>query len=757
MSNLINIIKMKNFTSTRLLLLAAGLAGAIPTVSAADYSNSAKEGADAPVAHAYQMGSKASKWGFVSFTAGNIDALTINKTTSSSDDQIGAGEYVDGKLYTYTLEYDFIYGDGLEPSEFVVWNASDYSKASYKSSTTKGRVVDMTYDYVHNTMYALVEEKRTSNGSIGLTALNVIDLESGEATLVGLPGDIRALNGIGKEVEEHLIALASDPTDGSLYAMGEYRQLYKLDRTTGLATAVGKRNKIAITNDFQSMAFDAEGKLYQVHMHPDYEYFMMIDKTTGALTNPVTGEAVTVNSDYTNNAARFTDDPQLTALYFEGHKFAAGSPEAVSALKAVTAENNPNSVCLTWTLPEKNHDGTAAVISGVDVYRFGTSEPIASLGADAVSYTDNNAPNGDVTYYVAAHSAEHAGFPAWTTVFAGADQLKAVADLKASLDGNVATISWTAPTATVNGGYADYDNITYIVKAVKGNEQTVLAEGVKTTSYETVLEANGTYQFSVVAVSCGIEGLETTSNTVTLVGVEQLPYFCGFEDNDGGTLWTIANTNTGSYGWSIVSGYAYQQLSGKFAQFKTGGSSTFPANDWLVSPAIHFPAGKAELSFYANGGSYDTHTYEVYLGPNSVAEYTQLLYRCENEKVYSQDGEKNYVLVTVEFNVEAILCAQLSQLLRHDVLEPPGVRPGAEKLLLQHVLHIQPKGCRQRTHIRPDNRQYLFRMYRRNQFGTIYPQHHEHGERCKNACGTSRTANAHHGGDHRRHHLRHRS
>lgn len=43
---------MKNFTSTRLLLLAAGLAGAIPTVSAADYSNSAKEGADAPVAHA---------------------------------------------------------------------------------------------------------------------------------------------------------------------------------------------------------------------------------------------------------------------------------------------------------------------------------------------------------------------------------------------------------------------------------------------------------------------------------------------------------------------------------------------------------------------------------------------------------------------------------------------------------------------------------------------------------------------------------
>lgn len=608
-----------------------------------------------PTAHAYQMGSKDSKWGFVSFPVNDIDALTIDKTTSSSDDQIGAGEYVDGKYYSYTLYYDYIMGDGLEPSNYVIWNADDYTEISSTASTTTGRVVDMAFDYAHNTMYALIEENKTGNGAIGLTALNVIDMATGTATRVGLPGDIRAVNGNGQNVEEHLVALASNPTDGKLYAMGEYRQLYTLDRTTGAATAVGSRNRVAITNDFQSMAFAADGNLYQVQMHPDYEYFMQIDPATGALTNPVTGEAVTVNSDFTNNAARFEHDPQLTGLYFEGKTLVTDVPKSVTSLSASTDPQNPNTVTLSWTLPTQNYDGTPATISSIEVYRFGTSTPIAILGAGATSCTDTEAPNGDVTYYVAACSASHAGFPAWTTVFAGADQLNAVTGLTATLDGNIARLSWNAPTSTVNNGYADYDNITYIVKSVKGSDETVAATGVTAEAFDVTLEGNGTYSFIVIPVSCGIEGISATSNAVTLEGVEQLPYQCGFEDTDGGTLWTIVNNQSSStYGWSIISGYSYQQLSGKFAQFKTGGSATFPANDWLISPAINCPAGDYKLTFYANGGSYDTHSYKVFMGSDSTdpADFTQEVYSLTDQKVYSHDeATKNYTLVTVNFTL----------------------------------------------------------------------------------------------------------
>lgn len=611
---------------------------------------------DVTTAHAYSMGSRDSKFGFVDFPVNDIDAWKVVKATSSSDDQVGAGEYVDGKLYAYTVYYDYVMGDGLEPSGFKVYNPENFTATRTTDPDLTGRVVDMTYDYAHNTMYALVEENRTTNGMIGLTALNVVDLATGNVTRVGLPGDIKAQNGNGQTVEEHLVGLASDPTDGTLYAMGEYRQLYTLDRMTGAATARGQRNRVAINNDFQSMSFDAQGNLYQAQCHPDYEYFMRIDTADGKLYNPVTGEAVTVNSDFTNNAARFPEDPQLTALYFTDKTFVSAAPKAVTALTASIAPTSPNAVTLTWTLPTENYDGSAAAVTEVQVYRFGTAAPLATLPAGSVTYTDNNAPNGDVSYYVVANAGTQAGFPAWTTIFAGADRLKAVRELAASLEGNEATITWKAPTETVNGGYADYNNITYTVKSLKGEEQTLLAENVVGTSYVATLENNGTYQFIVIPNSCGVAGVPALSNPVTLQGVESLPYTCGFEDNDGGTLWTIVNQNTGSYGWSIVEGYAYQRLDGKFAQFKTGGSSTFPANDWLISPAIACPQGEYELTYFANGGSFDTHTYKVFIGADSTdpADFTQEIYSLTDEKVYSESTEnKNYVPVSVKFNIDA--------------------------------------------------------------------------------------------------------
>lgn len=611
---------------------------------------------EAAVAHAYQMGSTNQKWGFVQFPVNDLGALQIDKATTSYDDQIGAGEYVDGKYYTYTLEYDFITGDGLEPSEFVVWNAADDFSKERSCPAASSRVVDMTFDYTSNTMYALKEINRTGNGALGLTALNVVDMNTGEMTLVGLPGDIKAVNGNGVTVEEHLIALASDPTDGQLYAMGEYRQLYKLDRLTGKATPVGERNRIAITNDFQSMAFAADGRLYQAQMHPDYEYFMEIDPQTGALTNPVTGESVVVNSDFTNNAARFPYDPQLTGLYFEGKTLVKSSAQAVASLTARVQDGTPNTVDLAWTNPTQDYEGGEVALTAVKVYRFGTADVLAVLPATATSYTDVAAPDGDVTYYVVAETAGHAGFPAWTSVFAGADRLEAVTGLTAELSGNEVALSWTAPTATVNGGYSDYDNISYIITRTKGTDTEEVARDVTGTSYTAALTENGTYTFTVVPVSCGIEGVPATSGAVTLQGVEQLPYATGFEDNDGGTLWTVVNRQAGSYGWSIVTGYVYLQLSGKYAQFKTGGSSSLPADDWFISPAIHMPAGQCTLKYFANGGSYDTHSYKVWLGGDSTdpEAFQTLVYSLADEKVYTEDAtDNNYVEVSHIISVPA--------------------------------------------------------------------------------------------------------
>lgn len=604
--------------------------------------------ADVPTAHAYQMGSTDSKWGFVSFPVNDLSALVVNKSTSSDGNQISAGEDVNGRYYSYTVYYDMLFGYGLEPQEFVIWNAANFTTISAMDTPTPNRVVDMTYDYTHNTMYALIEQNSHYSEKIGLTGLYVIDLTTGEPTFVGLPGDITAQNGYGNTVEEHLVALASNPTDGQLYAMGEYRQLYKLDRMTGLATAVGTRNRVAITNDFQSMAFAADGNLYLAQMHPDYEYFMRIDPATGALYNPVTGAAVVVNADFSNNAARFPHDPQLTGLWFEGKTYNDNVPAAVTNLTASVAPgNNPNVINISW-----QNSPARAQVSGINVYRFGTAEPIAQLAAGATSYTDNNAPNGDVSYYVVAQSAEGSGFPAWTTTFAGADQLKAVTNLNATLDGSNVSLSWNAPTATVDGGYSDYNNITYNITRILGSERQQIATGVTARTYSTTLPSSGTYSFEVVPVSCGIVGLAAVSNEVTFEDVLSVPYQTGFEDNDGGTLWTIINK--GVNGW-IIELPTYNKLEGKNAAFKTGGSATIPANDWFISPAIQCPQGLYELTYWAYGASYDNHTYKVYIGPDSTDpnDFTEVIQNVVDQKIYDNATANHYVEMNVNFSIPA--------------------------------------------------------------------------------------------------------
>ncbi len=609
-----------------------------------------------PTAHAYQMGSEANRWGYVEFPVNDISDLQIVKSTSSEGDQIGAGECVDGKIYAYTLYYDFLMGNGLEPADFVIIDAATFNQEAAFPTYGGGRVVDMAYDYTTNIMYALREVGTAENNGTGKTALHIVNLTNGELTLVGDPGDIRALDGYGRDVEEHLVALASDPVSGQLYAFGEYRQLYKLDSYSGLATPVGSRHRIAIMNDFQTMAFAANGNLYQCQCHPDHEYFMQINPENGELTNPVTGEPVTVDASFNNTAARFPDDPQLTALWFDGKTYRSNAAKCVTNLTAIVDAANPNKITISWTLPALNEDGTPATVTGVKIYRLGTAEALASLGADAVSFIDEAAPNGDVVYLVAAETAEGQGFPAWTQAFAGADQLNAVTSLQASLDGNQAVLEWDAPTSTVNDGYADYNAITYTIIRKMGSVETTLTTDAEGTSYVAELDGPGTYSFIVIPASCGIQGIPAESNEITLDGgIATLPYNCGFEDNDGGTLWTIVNEgDSSSTGWSIISGYTYQQYDGKFAQFKTAGSASFPANDWLISPPIDCPEGEYELSFMANGASFDNHTFGVFIGPDSEdpADFSKRVYYAEDEKIYnSEDVDNHFTKITVQFTL----------------------------------------------------------------------------------------------------------
>lgn len=601
-----------------------------------------------PQVYGYQMGDTNYRFGFISFPADNLAGLNVVQT-ASDDSYVGAGEYVDGKYYTFTVYYDAYFEGGVVTDKYCVYNVNadgtQYTLDKEIDRYGSMRVVDMAFDYTTNTMFAIGESKKADSGKIGTTELYIVDLENGTLSLVGGPGDITAQDGYGRTVHENIIALACN-ADGQLYGMGEYRQLYKLDKHTGLATATGTRHRIAVDNDYQSLAFTPDGKLYHAQKHPDYEYFMQIDPATGKLYNPETGDEVTVDASFNNTGARFPKDPQVTGIYFKGFSVAGASPLAPEKLAAVLRSGTSSTVDLSWTLPASNYDGGDANITGVVIYRLGEAAPLATLDGTATTYTDNEAPDGDVVYYVAAVSGSQQGFPSLTTVFSGADVLNAVTNLKADLSGNTVTLTWNAPTSTVNGGYADYDNITYIINRVAGSTSETLADDVTDTTYQTELNQAGTYSFEVIPVTCGVQGLKATSNEVVIEKTSSIPYFSGFEDDEDGTLWTVINPMDGQYGWSIeLPPYTYQRYENKGAKFYTGGSTTFPADTWLVSPAIYMEPGVYSISYMALGGSFDTHTFDVAIGTSATdaAGFTIPVASHSEEKIYNQEeGNVNY-------------------------------------------------------------------------------------------------------------------
>lgn len=609
--------------------------------------------ADIPTAHAYQMGNENQKFGFVSFKVDNPSAITLDKTVYSDSEQIGAGELVDGKYYAFTLYQDYLMGDGLETYNFKVYDpANGFRELSSVSCSGQARVVDMTFDATTNTMFALAEVKKASNGKIGETGLFTVDLATGALYPVGT-FTATAQNGYGNWVKEAPIALACT-ADGRLYCMGDYRQFFSMNKYTAEITPVGERHSVAVDNNFQSMAFAPDGTLYWAHCHPDYEYLDRIDTATGKRYNPATGAEVVTDAEFNNNGLRIDANPQLTGLYFEGATINPASPKGATNFTATLRENTPYTVDLSWTLPTTNHDGSAAHITGITIYRLGVEKPLATLPADATSFTDERAFYGHNYYSIQAVSDGAVGLPAVATTFAGPDQLKAVGNLKAEISGSTVSLSWEAPTATVTGGYADYQNITYTVSRKIGTSLEQLVTGLSQTYYTTELTQSGTYSFIVTPNSCNLDGVEAESNGVTYAGAFTIPYSTGFEDDQDGTLWTTLG-NSDNYGWSIVKGYAYQTFDGKYAQFKTGGSATIPMDAWLVSPAISMSEGDYKLTFVACGGSFDTHSYGVALGtdPADASSFSQELHSQADVKVYNEaEGNvKNFVPFEVNFHV----------------------------------------------------------------------------------------------------------
>ena len=105
-----------------------------------------------------------------------------------------------------------------------------------------------------------------------------------------------------------------------------------MDKFTGAVTSAAPRHKLGTVEQFQSMAFDAEGHLWWAQQHPSYGHFCEIDLTTG-----VPGGFVDFQTDY-EKLNKLGDDAQLTGLFFKDKQVNATAPLAATDFKAVVDE-----------------------------------------------------------------------------------------------------------------------------------------------------------------------------------------------------------------------------------------------------------------------------------------------------------------------------------------------------------------------------------------------------------------------------------
>ena len=339
---------------------------------------------------------------------------------------------------------------------------------------------DMTYDYETNAMYGIVSN---------LKSLVKVNLETSAVTTVA---SFKTSGGTAVEI----LAIACNAA-GQMYGVSPDGNFYKIDKTTGITTAIGV---LGVSPAFtQSMEFDRyTNKLYWAN-NGNYMLYEI---------NITTGEAKAIfyiGADYADS---------VNSLFIPWINSPVGSPDRVTDRKAVAKGSD---MTISWVNPTVDIQGNALTdFSGVKIYRDGTlvatvNCTIADAGKSG-SYEDKGLTAGNHTYKIVPFNSKGDGGADTDPVgaYVGANAPGAVVNFKVVQGDSKALLSWEAPTEGKFGGEFDPTSITkYVVNRISGTQKTKF-EITEGTSFADA-PSFGTYTYSIYAVNEVGDGVETTS------------------------------------------------------------------------------------------------------------------------------------------------------------------------------------------------------------------------------------------------------
>ena len=310
-------------------------------------------------------------------------------------------------------------------------------------------------------MYAYCPD-RTSDGYY----LRTVDLKTGEFTDVAKVDASLYIPAIAFSADGVMYGVAHDPAQRS-------SKLYKIDKTNGKTTLVGDIGYM-VNCDYAGAVFDYRtGKLYwssmcytvnQYQERTYTSYLMEIDTTTGKATPVKT----------------FKNGEVFSTLFLKDCHPKA--PEAVDGLAVRYASGSDNNVTIDFTLPSRRYDRSS--LSGalkVEVYVDGKlSQTLTNLSAGAKSATNaiTIADGSHKAVFYCYDSNGRKSVAAEISVWGGRDVAGKVENVSVSVTprGDVATLSWSAPSGSKRGGNYDAAGVTY--KVIRRPDGVTIADGL---------------------------------------------------------------------------------------------------------------------------------------------------------------------------------------------------------------------------------------------------------------------------------------
>ncbi len=292
----------------------------------------------------------------------------------------------------------------------------------------------------------------------------------------------------------------------------------------------------------------------------------------------------------------------------------ADVPNPVTDLQATAAELGALQATVSFTTPALTAgETTLEKLTAINIYRGSDlQEPIhvienPGIGSD-IEWTDQQPEHGFNTYTVTAINSDGSSEPQEATVYVGIDTPSPVQEVAAAINTDYSiTVTWQAPTTSVNGGYIDYSTIRY--RVLRNDEE--IADDIAETSYtdEVPIERGQTIvSYKVIPYSSAGDGEATSSNEVACGLPLQIPYSESFANGayqDDYSWYQDATCN--DIDWTVTGDdtdnevYAYDSDGGMLMAQATYGYSGDTSR--LISPLLDLSAiPNPVLTFYIYHG-----------------------------------------------------------------------------------------------------------------------------------------------------------